>query len=270
MTYQSAATRPVFNIGRVIGRGFNILTARFWPLMGVSLVAFVANLLLSLLRLVLVRSVTGASGAPLNIALTVLGLVLTVAQFAFIWGAVTWAAFTQTDGRPAGFGECLSHGLKTLLPISGLFAISTIALYFLYFLLIIPGVIVSLIWAVTAQAVAVEGVGVFEAFSRSAALTRNNRMPIFALNLLVGVLNLVVFGVVFMIFAGIMAAVGGQTGRGGEANMGVILTLAVVGLIAYLVGSTLVILANACVQASLYIELRQIKDGGSNTAEVFA
>lgn len=64
------------------------------------------------------------------------------------------------------------------------------------FFLIIPGVIIALILAVSLPSLVVEDAGVFESMSRSAELTKDNRMRILAVGILV---ILIVFGIAALV-----------------------------------------------------------------------
>ncbi len=69
--------------------------------------------------------------------------------------------------------------------------------------LIIPGVILALVLAVAMPSLVVEGIGVFDSMSRSAELTRDNRMRILAVGLLV---ILIIIGIVAVTFILTMAS----------------------------------------------------------------
>lgn len=105
---------------------------------------------------------------------------------------------------------------------------------------IIPGVILALILAVSMPALVVEGIGVFEAMSRSAELTKHNRMRILGIGILV---ILILFGIA--ILAALLAAVTPVLG----ALVGLILGVL---LYPYLAMLTTV----------LYYRLVELKEGG--------
>jgi hypothetical protein len=271
MTYAAAATRPAFNIGRVIGRAFEILGRNFWKLVGLCLLALVISVLVSMAGAVAVAAGGKDTPPALSVVFGVLNLVVGVMQFAFIWGAVTYAGVAQVEGRPAPFSECFSNGLRTMLPITGLFVLSMLGLFASYVVFVIPAIIVSLMWSVTAQALAVERISIFEAFSRSVALTRDNRMAIFGLNILASVGMMVFVGVAFAIFGGLIAGFGQTLDRPRTTaeDVGSVIWVIALSALNYLSTFTIGILANACLQTSVYAELRYIKEGGMSAATVF-
>lgn len=271
MTYPIATAPPVFSIGRVIGRGFQIAGSNFWKLTGLCLIALLISFLLTMAATLVVaiggNDTSGAASGLFAIA----NLTISVMQFAFIWGAVTYAGVSEIEGRPAPFGECFSHGMRTLLPITGLFVLSSLGLLASYIIFVIPSIILSILWSVTAQALAVEKIGVFQAFSRSLFLTRGNRWPIFGLNLLIGLGNVAFIAIVLTGVGIIISAYGAslKTPSTPEAEVGPVIALILGGGLLYLATVAAMILVNACLQTSLYAELRQIKEGGFNAAAVF-
>lgn len=74
-------------------------------------------------------------------------------------------------------------------------------------LLVIPGIILSVVWAVTGPVAALEGLGPIESLSRSADLTRNRRGAIF-------LLALIYFAIGVVLGLGMLAVI-----RGGTAHL---------------------------------------------------
>ena len=95
--------------------------------------------------------------------------------------------------------------LLPLMAVSILFAIG-VAIGFL--LLIVPGVILLVMWAVVAPVTVLERPGVFAAFGRSRGLVRGNGWAVFGVIVIVGLTVLVV-----SVAAGIVASGLGSVGR---------------------------------------------------------
>jgi hypothetical protein len=118
---------------------------------------------------------------------------------------------------------------------------------------IIPGVLLYLAWAVAVPALVIDGTGVFGAFGRSAFLTRGARWNIFGIGLVVLVLY-------YVLLAGVGIVTVAITGLPSPATRGLdgFLTLSSV---LSAIATTVSTAAFAAIQTSLYVELRDWKDG---------
>lgn len=130
-----------------------------------------------------------------------LSALLSAAGTALLSGALAYAVVElQRTGR-AGFGDSLRWGLKMLprLFVVNIFYSLTTLLGFLFF--IVPGIILSLMFALVVPAAAIENRGVFESFQRSSELTRGYKGLIFLTYFLWGLLTIVVGMVITGSFA---------------------------------------------------------------------
>jgi hypothetical protein len=112
----------------------------------------------------------------------------------------------QTAGATSA-GACLRRGLKSL---PKLFVITLIYKYVTligYAMLVVPGVLFSLIFAVAVPAAVAEKVGTFEAFNRSSGLTNGHKWRIFLTYFLWGIAVTAV-----SYFVGLSFTYGGQRG----------------------------------------------------------
>jgi hypothetical protein len=264
------ATVPAFDdrgmsIGRVFERAFSTIKHNPLVVLGLALLlgAVPALLMTYLLASLGLGASTGGLGSTAVTGLVgamfasmIVGLVIS----AIVQGALTRATVAESEGQTATFGECLSVGLRFFLPLIGVGIVFAFGVFFGMLLLIVPGVILLLMWAVAAPAVVVERDGVFKALSRSRELTRGARWKIFGLFLLLGVLYWllsIVFGLV-----GLQAY-----GEPGAAS-----NLAVGNLVGSVVLGTIFNAFWGTIQPSLYVELRHWKEGDSveELARVFA
>jgi len=108
----------------------------------------------------------------------------------------------------------------------------------------VPGIILWLVWAVVTPVYVQEKVGIFEAFGRSAELTSGARWRIFLTMLIIGVLLWVL-----SIPAGFLTAAMTATGNA--------FLIALVGAALSALNSMVLV----ATQASIYVELRQKKEG---------
>ena len=126
------------------------------------------------------------------------------------------------------------------------------------FVYLIPALILLTMWSASAPALVAEGIGPIAAFGRSRALTKGFRWPVFG--------ALVIFGIMY--FALSIALQGGSTtGMLTLYGSSPVAALALATLVSTVMG-----ILNAAFLAGLYGELRDAKEGGSNSqlADVFA
>ena len=165
--------------------------------------------------------------------------------FSLLIGALLQAALIQgtisdMNGRRVSIGDCLNTAVRHVLPLIGISIAMTVATFLGLFLFIVPGVILALALCVSAPVRVVEGLGVFNSLGRSGDLTRNHRGAILLL--------FVVFGVLFLVLQGLVGQIGG------------IFPIAERLIVAPLL-HTVAALIGAAGVASIYFELRTIKEG---------
>lgn len=178
--------------------------------------------------------------------------------------AIVRATTAQAEGRRAGFGECAGAGLRAMVPLIGLDLLLGLAVGAALVFLIVPGVLLFTMWTVANPALVAERIGVFTAFSRSAYLTRGARWKVFGVNLIALVFTWLISSVLGLV----TLAGSGLAGFAAMARSGPPLWY----LLSSTIIQTLVIAIWATIQTSLYVELRDWKDGpeGAALADVFA
>lgn len=255
-----ATAAPVFeerrmSIGRVFQRAFATIAHN--PLVVVGL-ALVLGGLPSALVSYLTRSFTGPNAAALANggqtrfwSVMLFSWVIAVIIGAIVQGALTRATVAENEGRRASFVDCLAAGVRVLLPLIAIGLIFGFAMGFGFVLLIIPGIFVMIIWSVAAPAEVVERDGVMMALSRSTELTKGFRWKILGLFLVLLVIYLFVFTLLGLVGLSSLRT-GAAAGEFGLAN-----------LIASVVSAMVMNLLWGTIQPSLYIELRQAKEGSS-------
>ncbi|MCW3848207.1 hypothetical protein OF829_13255 [Sphingomonas sp. LB-2] len=161
---------------------------------------------------------------------------------AVLQGALTRATVQSLTGETPGFAECLEIGLIRLLPIVVIDLLVTIGTSLGMMLLIVPGVILALCWAVAVPAYVEERIGIAESFNRSLELTRGERGNIFLVMLVV----VVILWIIGMITSAINMAGGGNP-----------LVAAVAGGL----DGTISRMVWVAVIAVIYVDLRAAKEG---------
>jgi hypothetical protein len=231
-----AATPQRFDMGRVIQRTFGTV-GRNWVTFGLLALPF-SVIPQALLQVQIAGLRTGPNTSMVGFG-GLLSLIALVGGFLMEAG-LTYGSVMDLNGRRPTFGDCLSVGLRYILPLIGLSILMGLAIAAGLVLFIVPGVLMALAWSVAVPSLVVERTGVFGAFSRSAELTRNHRGAIFLLMIAYMILSLVI--------GALAAAV--MSIAGPEASVAV---LGVVRGAETLIGAAGV--------ASIYYELRSIKEG---------
>ena len=182
---------------------------------------------------------------------------------ALVQGVLTRATVAESEGRRASAGECIRATLPVLLPLLGLSILLAIGVAIGFILLIVPGVMLYLAWSVAAPALVEERRGVRAAFRRSWELTKGARWQVFAIVLVLYILYYLISGV-FSILSFWIIGTSGIASFQDQFSFGFLMLNLVSGLIINLLWGA--------VQASLYVELRDWKDGPSvqNLEDVFA
>lgn len=184
------------------------------------------------------------------------GLLLLVTMFAgyLLQAALMRSVILHLDGRPADIGGSLTTALGLILPMIGLTIVSGIAIMLGLVLLIVPGVMLYVMWIVAVPVLVEERRGVFGSLSRSAELTKGSRWYVFGLLVLL------------LIFSSVVSAAAGLLNFG-DPLVSVIPFAATNAVVAAVYG-----LVIAAMLASLYYELRTVKEGATtdSLASIFA
>ncbi|MDB5481618.1 MAG: hypothetical protein JWO83_2671 [Caulobacteraceae bacterium] len=239
MTYAPAER---FEISRVLSRTFGVIARNFPVFAGLALIlSGLPSLSLQVYQLGVLTPTGLGAIAPFGLTWIISILSSTLLQAALIHGTVS-----DLNGRPASLGDCLQTAIRNLLPLIGVGLATSVAMLFGFLFFIVPGLFLALSLCVSAPAQVVEGRGVFEAIGRSSDLTRNHRGAILLLFML--------FAVSFVILRGLLEIVP--------------LSLAVASiaddirkLVVTPVFEALSALVGAAGIASIYFELRTIKEG---------
>ena len=250
------------SIGRIYGRAFGTIKEN--PAVTIGL-AFLFGALPGLGMSFLMPMLLAANGnSGISLALSVSWLVVWVASLAI--GALTQAVLTRTtaayaEGRKASFSESIGAGMSVVVPLVGLVILIGICVGLGFLFFIVPGVILYCMWAVASPAMVQEQTGVMGALSRSRELTRGHRWKVFGALLLMVVL--------YWLISAAAAAIGlGSVSAGADPaafmSGGFILSSVVLGTIVNVIWGTM--------QASMYVELREVHDGPTHAQleDVFA
>jgi hypothetical protein len=254
------------DIGRVISRTFGTLGANIVPFFVLAVIfAGVPTVAVGWAVQEYVVSWLVANSSPTSYVwmglLLQLGIsgVLLLPTYILI-GALTHGSIVHLNGGRATLFDCLGTGLRLGLPLVALGLLTTLGIYLFTLLLIIPGIMAATRWAVAAPSLVVERTGVMDAFGRSEDLVEDNRWRIFWL-------------MVIWVIVGFLIQLGVESGTTylfmsvpGLGDNALWVYFAITGL-----HSAITSVIGATGTASLYYELRTIKEGATSEelAKVF-
>jgi hypothetical protein len=198
--------QPFKGVGDVISPTLAIYRKNFPLVVALVVVSTVPAVLLQYgLLLAMSPSDDGSAGwiipgDAFNFAMTssvLIGL-LTLAGSALLSGALAYAVFDLERTGAASVGESLRRGLRAL---PKLFLIDVMYMFVVgvgYILLIVPGVIFSLMFALVIPVAVAEGLGPIESFKRSMELTSGYKglifLTFFLWGIAIAVINLIIGG----------------------------------------------------------------------------
>jgi hypothetical protein len=185
--------------------------------------------------------------------------IATVLFTSFLQASLYYVVFTALGNRKASLRDALVTGAKFFLPLFAVNLFYYVAVFVGSILLLVPGIMIGLAWCVAGPALIAERSGITAVFGRSAQLTRGHRW---------GILGLVlVMLVAILIIEGVLGAIGVARGF----NFNVAAALSPTTIIGSGIVSGLATAIGTTVLATLYAELRELKDGlgGESLAEVF-
>lgn len=251
MATMDGATRARFELGRVVSQTFGVIgrNAPGFLLLSAVLVG-APTLAVGLVQMSMAQP--GLAGepnvTPSGILLGLVGVVVQMVGSSLLQVALVQATVTDLNGGKVSPRAGLELAARLLLPIIGLSVIVGLGVSIGALLLVVPGLILAVMWAVAVPAMVAEKRGVFESLQRSRDLTRGSRWAIFFL----GLAYFIVFITLNAAIGGLSVAAGGATGQGAAPVVVLALTT-----LATLIGS---VVAAAGV-AVIYSDLRSAKEG---------
>lgn len=240
------------DIGRVVSRGLQTIGRHALPFAALAIV-------LSAIPIVLMLGVSleVTPDNPFRIFLSPfywLSLLFSIVAGYVLQATVVREAMLDLSGRDPEIGPSLIVALRLLLPMIGLATVTGICIAIGWLLLIVPGIIVFIMFLVAVPAMVEERRGVFGSMSRSRELTRGSRWRIFVMLVMYFIVYLLVAGG-FAFASGLFAA--SADGAVPAGGLGIGATVSQI-----LVSAALSLLASAML-ASLYVELRTVREGAT-------
>jgi membrane-anchored glycerophosphoryl diester phosphodiesterase (GDPDase) len=170
-------------------------------------------------------------------------------------GFVTRSSVLHMMGREPDHKESVLVALRLILPLIGIAIVTGFAVMVGIILLIVPGIMVYVALIVAVPALVEERRGVFGSIRRSRDLTRGSRWLIFLLAIL--------FYVVAIVFSTLLNTIAGVSMFGPNLADPANLPNAALAGLAGAIAQSLTAVFTAVMVASLYVELRTVKEGAS-------
>jgi hypothetical protein len=252
----------VFQLAIEIGKRRFVRLAALWGIAIAGVIAFGVLLVLVAGGTVLTDIIAGGrpSLGTLQKIWPIFGFgVIVIAIFSAVVQAASFSvAIGDLAGRTTTLEEDLKLGLRKFGPLLAVSILFSIAVFFGFMLLVVPGIMIALAFSQALPATVSEKIGIMQAFDRSRFLTRNNRWRLLGLWAVVG-LAYIVLSIVLGALTGGLA----MRESGAAAGIGVFASNIIESLVASIAGY--------CLQAAAYAELRRIKDGAgaADLGEVF-
>jgi hypothetical protein len=260
------ATDRSVSVGRVFSRAFSTMGSNPLTVFGIAfLFGALPNVAMAYFGQSLVTtSATGPAVTVMAIAVPIAQLVIGIALAMIVQGALVRATVAHSEGREASFGESALAGLRVIVPLFIVGLLIGLAVMFGMILLIVPGVILYIMWSVAGPVLVEERSGIFGAFGRSSYLTSGARWPVFGINLLL----LVIMWAFAALLGAVLFSIYGLQGLAGALAQG----MPVWYLVVSCVTSTISMAISTTIQTSIYVELRDWKDGPATEAlsDIFA
>ncbi|HET7119931.1 MAG TPA: hypothetical protein VFI17_01625 [Solirubrobacterales bacterium] len=138
-----------------------------------------------------------------DFALFWVGQLVGVVIGALYTGVVVLLAQDERQGRREhAVGDLVRRAAAIWAPLIGVEVIYELGVFGGTLLLVVPGLYLATIWAVSSPVIVVERIGVFEALGRSRHLVRDNGWRVFGLMILTGVLILVPALILLVVVSG--------------------------------------------------------------------
>lgn len=257
------------SVSNVFGRSANVIKSNPLATLGTSFV------LMALPQLLLGQIGLGAAvfqnvRERQYVLAGVYGLVVGV-----LWliasGALVQAAVAHDEGRPANPREMLQVGVSRCLPLFAVYLLLTLGIWAGTIFLVVPGIMLAVMWSVSLPAIVAERPGVFGAFGRSRALTKGARWHVFGIVLLACVIYLFASVVVGVSSVAGYGSIGALTG-GGQLQVPIPTESSLIVQVVQAIFTTVMVTWFTTVGASLFIELRDWKEGpdADRLADIFA
>jgi hypothetical protein len=191
------------SFGEILDMGFRILRNHFVLLVGLQAIVVVPTRLVTDF---LNREVGSSDPFMVLAGMLPVFLALLILQ-PIIMAAITHAISENYLSRSVTFGGALRFALSIVLPLVGTWLLASLIVMVGFLLLIIPGLILALMFAVLTPVMVTEGIFGVAAMERSGALMKENKLRALGLFIVTGILSAALIAGVDLV-AGFIPVVG--------------------------------------------------------------
>jgi hypothetical protein len=191
-----ASTSPRFEpmtTGVLLDRAFRLYTGNFPLMLGIAATAYVPFYLIMLvIEASIGGNLPGRSGSLSMLIFQVVFMILWASiAFPIASGATTYAISERYLGNEVGIGEAMRRGLTHFWSLSIAQITATIRVMFGFLLLIVPGILWMLSYALIVPVILIEGQKAIPSLRRSRDLVKGYRGKVFCILLVVNFLQVV-------------------------------------------------------------------------------
>jgi len=244
----AAGTGERFEFGRVVSQTFGLIGRNFILFFLLALI-FVG---LPQFGYLYAQAYVFQSQPQLALWVSGAGIIVSITTTYILQGALTRAAVDDLSGRGVRIGAAVGDGFAYFFPLFVVALLVGIGTMLGALLLIIPAFLVAVRWAVSAPVVVMERKGPTGSMGRSAELSEGHRWAIFGLLLIYVIFA---YAVQIGVVLGVSAIGISITDRLALDTGGLIFSAVSA------VSAAVVTLVSTVGTASLYFELRRVKDG---------
>lgn len=279
-----------YSIGRVFSRTYEQIKSNFWTLLGFVILSYLLTSVITVIAAIPLFASIGvnaaalAAGGAAHDPSAMLGLIaapsfwlallvlITVAllSYSVIYAGAFYCLGASSIGETPSIGSCFGVGFRKAFPLFLTMLLGGLGVMLGYLLLIIPGIILALMWAVAIPACVLENLGATASLQRSNELTKGSKGMIFLTFLVVTIGMLVLELLIFGIFGMSMTAMVTPGTQPSPANIGGAIAGILFGELILVVFGMLVMLVMLSLHVSIYREVKLVREGSdSGLADVF-
>lgn len=265
--------KPQYEVGRVISRTYKGILKQWKPI-GLAVLCFILmNVVFTFLSFGILLPQIAESGS-VNPVLGGIAAIFSILSFVFIWPGIVFvmivtdaAVFSEFTNQRTTFKPLAKKALRKCVPLAFALILFFIAYYFGLMFFVIPGLLVYLGWGILGPVYVNEDVGLFASFGRSWHLMLGYKRWFFLSNLVIGLINSVIFVVFFAILMIPIAALVGSSDAFSSGDAVIITFVFIFYALFYLLMAVL----TASTTTATYLEVKQLKEGAGHTnlVEVF-
>lgn len=245
-------------VGAIIGESFSILFRKFLTVMALSAIPLLVSLGISGALIGWQMVLGGGDPAAFSDAATDAGfwgkyglaMLIQMAIYGITTALLVQLAYDAKLGQSRSLGAYFGPALGTAVPVAVLMIVTMFLVVLGSIALVLPGLWIYAVFAVTTPAVVIERAG-FRGMGRSARLTKNYRWPILGALILVGLLTVALSFVTGFISALVSAPLA-------SSSVGIVISVLVMALL-----QSVTLGLSSIAAALIYARLKEIKEGVS-------